>query len=92
MGKRVQILYGKLRVSLLCSLEWIPRPCVESFGKPLYYHKHMANRTQQGFSLFNNWVTPKYSLFNTRKFEEISRRKIIPNKGNNEGDVDEIAL
>ena len=52
----------------------------------------MANRTQQGFSLFNNWVTPKYSLFNTRKFEEISRRKIIPNKGNSEGDVDEIGL
>ena len=39
MGKRVQMFYGKLRVSLRRSLGWIPRSCVDSFENHFSFKK-----------------------------------------------------
>ena len=62
MGKRVQMFYGKLRVSLRRSLGWIPRSCVDSFENHFSFKKkYGVNRTQQMFPSFNIWGILKYS-------------------------------
>ena len=102
MGKRVQMFYGKLRVSLRWSLGWIPRSCVDSFEKSFSF-KNKETITSMGLIGHSKCflrlifgaprsIHDTRLLQNSTLFQEIVRGNIIPNKGINLGDAGEIPL